>query len=506
MARNLLFIVAEQWRGDALAHLGNRDFTTPALTALAARGITFANHLSVANPCGPARASLLTGTHVQTHRVTRNGVPLDSTLETMPGLLRAAGYDPALVGYTTTVLDPRRRSPGDPAFRTSGDLMEGWRAMRTLAPARRPYFTYLERHGQPCQGSPDHHLHSRQPLPGEDKQALDRPHAIPPGLTDSAWLADAALDFISQERHRPFALHLGFFRPHPPFVAAADDLEHALAMTSGEPAGTDDPDPLARFLRVKTTMTEFFPHRSDPLGSMTTREHRHARAQYSALIADVDRQIGRVLAGLAEHGLEKDTLVVFTADHGEMLGDHGLYGKIGFWRPAFHVPLIIVDPGQSHRVGTIWKGVTGSVDVLPTVLGGLGIPIPVQCDGIDLRRHVDNAASAGGHRAVMLETWLPENEDPMLFGETAILDDGETVLVQSSGGGTRLYDLTSDPHQRFDKAADQRWASRLTRMMQHLLCYRMRHADRRLSSFRTGPDGLTQGSELVGTSAWPRFP
>src|SRR4051794_9170240 len=99
--RNLLLIVTDQWQGDCLGVLGHPAVRTPNLDALARRSVVFTRHFGQSAPCGPARASLLTGLYVMNHRVVANGVPLDARHATMPSELRRGGWDPGLVGYTT---------------------------------------------------------------------------------------------------------------------------------------------------------------------------------------------------------------------------------------------------------------------------------------------------------------------------------------------------------------------------------------------------------------------
>ena len=111
--RNVLLIVADQWRGDSLGVLGHPSALTPNLDALARDGMTFRSHFGQSAPCGPARASLLTGLYVMNHRVVANGVPLDARHPTLAREVKQAGIDPALVGYTTTTPDPRVVGPGD---------------------------------------------------------------------------------------------------------------------------------------------------------------------------------------------------------------------------------------------------------------------------------------------------------------------------------------------------------------------------------------------------------
>ena len=122
---NVLFITADQWRGDCLSVCGHACLRTPNLDALAAGGVLFRHHYSQATPCAPARASLYTGMYLHNHRVVINGTPLDARHSNVALEVRKAGYRPALLGYTDSGADPRRYPPGDPALRSYGGVLPG---------------------------------------------------------------------------------------------------------------------------------------------------------------------------------------------------------------------------------------------------------------------------------------------------------------------------------------------------------------------------------------------
>jgi len=144
---NVLFIVVDQWRGDTISFLGHPCVKTPNLDALCRDGVTFRNHYVQGAPCAPARASLLTGQYMMTHRVVQNGIPMDARHNNLAYELQRLGYDPALVGYTTTAQDPRTVPENDPRYRVAGGLMPGWTPVGRLDPAKRPYFDWLRQRG-----------------------------------------------------------------------------------------------------------------------------------------------------------------------------------------------------------------------------------------------------------------------------------------------------------------------------------------------------------------------
>ena len=148
--RNVLLIVVDQWRGDLLPKLGTPHLRTPNLDRLCAAGVTFRNHFTTTSPCGPARASLLTGLYQMNHRAVQNTIPLDARFTNLGKERRNGGYDPALIGDTTTTPDPRTTSPHDPRFRILGDVMDGFRVVGGFEPSKEPYYTWLASRGFAC--------------------------------------------------------------------------------------------------------------------------------------------------------------------------------------------------------------------------------------------------------------------------------------------------------------------------------------------------------------------
>jgi len=145
--KNVLLIVVDQWRADFIPALGAGFLRTPNLDRLYREGVTFRNHFTTTVPCGPARASLLTGLYLMNHRAVQNTVPLDARHSNLGKALRLLGYDPALIGYTTTTPDPRSTGPRDPRFTTLGDLMDGFRSVGAFEPQMDGYFGWLAQKG-----------------------------------------------------------------------------------------------------------------------------------------------------------------------------------------------------------------------------------------------------------------------------------------------------------------------------------------------------------------------
>lgn len=141
-APNILLIVIDQLRADALGCLGSSHAVTPHIDALASRGVTFARHYVQGSPCGPSRASLATGQYVMNHRVINNDAPTSQHLKTLPMFARELGYEPALIGYTTTVPDPRHTHFNDPRL-TTNSIAGGWNIVRNFEEPRDHYLAWL---------------------------------------------------------------------------------------------------------------------------------------------------------------------------------------------------------------------------------------------------------------------------------------------------------------------------------------------------------------------------
>ncbi|MGE0420578.1 MAG: sulfatase-like hydrolase/transferase, partial [Acetobacteraceae bacterium] len=352
--RNVLLIIADQWRGDSLGLLGHPSALTPNLDALARDGVLFRTHFGQSAPCGPARASMLTGQYVMNHRVVANGVPLDARHPTLPRELRRAGIDPAMIGYTTTTHDPRVVGAGDPAFREIGEVMPGWRVVAHFDEVEyRNYFAWAAGRGVALPARP---TDVWCPASGEagPTSAANR---IPAEHSDTAWSGEHALEFLRATRpDRPWLLHLGFFRPHPPFAAPAPWHEAVpqqclTAPLRGEIETEAAQHPLMRHFLASLKRSSFYHGASGPLTPLSDEEIRQTRRAYYGLLAEVDHWIGRVFDALKRSGQWDNTLVIFTSDHAEQLGDHHLMGKLGWFDQSYHLPLIIRDPdGAKGRV------------------------------------------------------------------------------------------------------------------------------------------------------------
>ena len=391
---NVLFITADQWRGDCLSSGGHPCVQTPNLDRLAADGVAFEQHFAQATPCGPSRASLYTGKYLHNHRSAINGMPLDTCHTNVALEARKAGYDPALFGYTDVFTDPRQRVLDDPAMPSYEGVLPG---MTPVIPGESnelpgsnalPWIADLKAKGYSV---PEGILGMFKPREVSGQGGLtSAPAQYSVEDSFTAFLTDKVIKYLSANKDRPWFVHLSYFAPHPPFIAP--EPYHSMY----------DPTKVPRPVRAATVEDEaaqhpyldyylhhqrgwgiHYKHESKNNLELDDKDVLQARATYYGMMSEVDAHVGRLITYLEEAGIYGNTLVVFTSDHGEQLGDHWQFSKFGYFDQSFHVPLIVRAPtaGVKCARGRRVDAFTENVDVMPTILEYLGVEIPGECDG-----------------------------------------------------------------------------------------------------------------------------
>ena len=365
---NVLFVTADQWRGDCLSCLGHPAVRTPNLDRLAGDGVLFERHFAQATPCGPSRASLHTGLYALNHRSITNGTPLDARHKTLAGLVRAAGWDPVLFGYTDTSADPRTLPADSPWLRTYEGVTPGFRVELRLAEAEEAYLDHLAERG-----------YGRLTFDEVYGGGFRRPAPFRAEDSVTAFMADRFLGWLDRQNSEPWFAHVSFLKPHRPCGAGA------LVFGGGR-----DHDP-TRFAHRRPKPRE---PPSLARGAPRTKEggadRRHLldgeslarlRAVYCGLIAEVDHHFGRILQQLAQRANWTYTCRV----HRRPWGDA--------WRPldarqggllSAGVPCPIAAASSRGVRGRRVTEFTEHIDVMPTILESLTLEIPRQCDGRSL--------------------------------------------------------------------------------------------------------------------------
>ena len=505
MPKNLLFITADQWRGECLSSLGHL-VQTPHLDALASEGVLFKNHFANAVPCGPSRASLYTGMYLQNHRSGTNGTPLDARHTNWALELRKNGYDPTLFGYTDTSNDPRMFDEGDPAFASCGSHESYEGPLPGINPVCMmggisnpvPWANWLAEKGHEIPSSiSDLYFNQRKQ---DNEQGAEAPAALDmPKEHHVTWfMVDQVMEYI-EKNEQQFCIHLSLLRPHPPWLAP-------------EPYNSMyPPEMLENYVRSDSVEQEAKQHpwldwalkQPDFILPDDPEAFARMKAAYFGLMSEVDDNLGRLFSYLKEKDLWKDTLIIFTSDHGEQAGDHHLLNKMGYFDQSYHIPLIIYDPDEKANAtrGSVRTEFTESVDIMPTLLDWLGINSPVQCDG--------NSLIPAIHTGCKPQNWRTEAHWEFDFrdiskGETHEQSLGMThhqctlnvirgrryKYVHFTNMPPLFFDLENDPEELINQANNADYFHLVLEYAQKMLSWRMNHDEQTLTHLKLTDKGI----------------
>jgi len=496
--KNVLFIPADQWRGNCLSTLGHR-VQTPNLDQLAASGTLFKHHYANAVPCGPSRASLHTGMYLQNHRSGTNGTPLDARFTNWALEARASGYDPVLFGYTDTANDPRAFSADDPVLASYEGPLPGIRPIVPMGTFPDAWAAWLNSLGYEIP-EPNWRLYTEKTnaLEYEAGGTHSAPLKIPQEHHDTYFMVDRVIDFIDRSS-QSFCIHLSLLRPHPPWVAPYPFNE------------LYPPDELGDFVRAANVEEEAAQHPF--LAEMLSKRHYRAphqedkllrlKSSYYGLMTEVDTNLGRLFDHLKQAGHWDDTLIIFTSDHGEQIGDHHLLGKLGYFDASYHIPLIIRDP-SAEAAGQHGKTVdvfTENIDIMPTLLGWLDIPAPTQCDGQSLLPIIRQGRPSGYWRdAAHWEYDFRDIPNGEAVESRLGLSPHQCTLnvirththkyVHFTQLPPLFFDLIKDPEELNNLANDPNYQSLVLEYAQKMLSWRMNHDEQTLTHLALTDDGV----------------
>ena len=475
-ARNILFIMCDQLRWDYLSCYGHPTLRTPHIDSLAMRGVRFDKAFVQSASCGPSRMSYYTGRYVSSHRAFGNFVPLPLDELTLGDYLRPLGLRVAVDGKTHAEGDPAAlRARGiDPASaegvlameagfepfdRHDGVLVDG--AAQELAANK--YTQYLR--GAGYGGSNPWLEHANSAL-GADGGVLSgwrmrharEPARVPAAHSETAYTTDRAMEFISQQGHSPWCLHLSYIKPHWPYVAPAP---------YNTLYGTADIAPVRRHPdELRSTHPVYNAYREQPASRSFSRDDVRETVipVYMGLVKQIDDELGRLFAMMNAAGRWNDTMVVFCSDHGDYLGDHFLGEKELAHDSAIRVPLIVYDPAAAADAtrGTVNHcHLVEAVDLLPTFVEAVGGA--VDWDRVEGRSLLPllRGQEVPWREFTMTEfdfsfrtaTRRALNRPVKRCGMIA-LRDHDWKFVSWDGFPPMLFDLRADPDEFFDLGTD----------------------------------------------------
>jgi len=501
--KNILFIMCDQLRFDYLSCAGHPTLQTPNIDALAKRGVRFTRAYVQSPVCGASRMSFYTGRYVSSHGASWNGFPLKVGEMTMGDYLRPLGLETVLVGKThmepdvegmerlgidpQSIIGVRVAECGfDPYERDDG--LHGIGPDGRYDPRQPRYNAYLNEKGY----AGDNPWHDYANAADGEGNALAsgwamrharKPARVAEEDSETPYMTRRAMDFMREAGERRWCLHLSYIKPHWPYIAPApynemygpDDVIAAVKSESERA----DPHPVYR---------AFMEHLA---GRNFSREEvrREVIPVYMGLISQIDDQLGHLFGFMQERGLLDNTLIVFTSDHGDYLGDHWLGEKDLFHEPSVKIPLIVVDPSPEADAarGSVCDALVESIDLLPTFLDCLGSDPAGQSHRLEGRSLLPwlRGKTASGWREIAFSEYdysmLPAAarlgvapRDARLFMAT----DTRWKYVHAVGFRPMLFDMQSDPDEFRDLGGDPAYAAERERLAAALSEWGLRMSQR----------------------------
>ncbi len=501
--RNILFIMCDQLRWDYLSCAGHPHLATPHIDAMAARGVRFTRAYVQSPVCGASRMSTYTGRYVSSHGASWNGFPLKVGEMTMGDYLRPLGLDTVLVGKThmradaegmqrlgiepQSIIGVRVSEAGfDPYERDDG--LHGVGPDGRYDPKNPRYNAYLNSRGYA--GDNPWHDWANAAAPEGNRLASGwaMRHAAKPARvaeedSETPYMTRRAMDFITEAGDKPWCLHLSYIKPHWPYIAPAPynamyDARHVLPAVRSADERRDPHPVYDAFMNLRVSQ------------SFSRDEVRdEVIPVYMGLIKQIDDQMGVLMAFLDARDLRNKTLIVFTSDHGDYLGDHWLGEKDLFHEPSVKVPLIIVDPSASADAtrGQTCDALVECIDLLPTFIDVAGGDAAAQSHRLEGRSLLPLLRGNTPER--WRHYWISEYDYSVLpvSGRLGVapkdarlyaIADARWKYVHAPGYRPMLYDLASDPDELRDLGADPRFEAERTRLAAALSHWGLRQSQR----------------------------
>jgi len=397
---NLLFIYTDEQACNTLAAYGNPQICMPNLNRLARRSVVFEEAYVTQPVCTPSRSSLLTGLYPHTNGCTENNVPLKPETMCLPEMLSGGGYVTAHYG---------KWHLGDELYAQHGfqdwvgieDGYNRWFTGGKDRSIRSGYHHFLIEHGlAPRNGK----------IFGREEAAR-----FPEEFGKPAFIAREASRFLRANQKNPFVLYVNFLEPHMPYFGPRDAQYDPRQMLL--PANFDAIPGAAQPLKARLLQQHYRRQGHSGLPLANTSDWRRLIANYWGLCSLIDTHIGTILDTLDACGLSQNTIVVFTSDHGDMMGAHQLLAKCVMYQEAIRIPLMIRMPGQA--AGKRIASPVSQIDIVPTLLDLMGQPISNALQGKSLRCRMDDPALTGA-RPVFVEWNGPNNGLGDKLGRTQI--------------------------------------------------------------------------------------
>lgn len=480
--RNVLFIMCDQLRWDYLSCYGHPTLHTPNIDRLANAGVRFNNAFVQAPVCGPSRMSFYTGRYAVSHGAVWNFVPLRIGEQGLGDYLRPHGIHTALVGKTHMEPDRQgmRRLGIDPATPQAESIIEcGFTPFDRddgiwppgFVDENNLYMAYLRRHGYTGDNPWHDWANSAEGNDGEILSGWKMRYArLPARITEAhsetAYMTQRAMAFMEQMGEQPWTLHLSYIKPHWPYVAPApyNDMYSSVDVIPVRQSQQEieNAHPVLRGYR-----------NCDPSRNFSRQEVRDAVIPtYMGLVKQVDDWLGRLFDWMQDRGILDNTLIIFTSDHGDYLGDHYLGEKELFHDTVTKVPLIIAGPADAVRHGVVEERLVEAIDIVPTILDAYGLPIPDHIlEGRSLMPLLRGENPQEWRKAVFSENDYAFRDfvrqplgQPADRCHMTMVRDHQWKYVHFEDMRAQLFDLESDPDEFNDLGADPSYGAVRERM------------------------------------------
>lgn len=454
---NLLFIVTDEQRAGTMAAYGNSRIKTPNLNRLAEESFVFLRAYDTSPICTPARSSFMTGLYPHTNGCTDNSIPLPDSILCFPELLDDPDYKTAYMGkwHLGKETDPQH------GFST-------WLSIEDIYGTKRSdYHHWLVRNGY----HPDR----------EYNNSFSRSFAasLPLEFCKPKFLEEHACEYLEKHKESPFILYVSFLEPHMPFTGPLNDLhppgEVELPGNFNDPLSEDEP------IRYRA-QREFSINKYGP----GEKEFRDLIARYWGLVSQVDLSVGAILDKLRELGLEENTIVVFTSDHGDMMGSHKMVQKGVMMEEAIRIPWLMRIPYYSKQQTLIDRAVS-QIDIVPTLLDLLGKrEIPEYLQGKSLlpllkgrsmrEENVFIEWSREPYQGIPVTREEINRAAGQASSRTVVTPDGWKLSLRDTDKST-LYNLKEDPFETTNLFTDARYQDIITQLTEEISNWQKRTED-----------------------------
>lgn len=492
---NLVYIFTDQQRADTMAAYGNDWIETPNLNRLSEQSFVFENAYVSSPICTPSRSTQMTGLWPHTNGCIKNNIPLPDDVDTMANFFPDE-YHTAYYG---------KWHLGDEVIKR-----RGWDEWHSLEDQYRTWHTKPEHDS--VLSDYHHYLVGLGYEPDKEsrgKKVFSRPFTalLPEEHTKATYLGNRVGEFIERNKDNPFAICVNFLEPHPPYIGPLDDLYDPAALPQSPVFMKDPPENAAGMHRLmavaqksasdgpsdvatpSTAAADLFGRDVPPEEALregprsnTEEEFRKIQASYYGLVTLMDRALGTILDAIDAAGIAENTIVVFTSEHGDQMGDHNIFQKIVMYEESVRVPCLLKVPWlPARRV----SGHYSHIDTIPTLLDLLGQEVPLHLQGESLGDLLRYGGSLDDNdvyfdwngRSIDLKFPLSELERMREIPHRGVISGDGWKLNLSVGDQCELYDLNSDPYEQVNLFDDPEHSDRVVSLAKKIRAWQIDTGD-----------------------------